>query len=1692
MKRLILICAIFLVTGMTLNVYGQISTLWERNSRTGAADVKPTWFGVSTERGIAYGLVGGNHRLYVPSRNGGTFIYILDAETGSNIQTGDPLQNKVLNASIISGGTNPINDAEVSDDGIIFVCNLTTSASSAAFKVYMWSGEDAIPTLAISYSGADVRLGDKFTVTGSFSDNTAIIWAASATGGAGNTNIYKFTMSGGTFSAVPEIIPLSDNLTGGNPTLGPLSDGSFYFNSAGINPKKYSSSGTLLGMVSGSTIATGSTSIKFLKTVGNDDYFVTYSYGTGTNDEKGNLVKVIGKTPINNATNEVIYGRTQQQGSVSSGGNSDVDLRDNGDGTFTIYVLGTNLGIGAYETTTGSIGWANLESPATADITTLGSVDVFAQVWVDGVTNASGQGSGISAWIGYNSENTNPNTWTHWMPATYVTDVGNNDQYKASLSGLPEGTYYYASRFQNQLGTYYYGGYDEGGGGAWDGVTNVSGVLTVSVPSTTIGWCNLNNPSSGTITTVDDFDVYGQIWIDGVTNPAGQAEGVSCWIGYSTENTNPNTWTNWVAASYVADQDNNDVYKGTLSGLAAGSYYYATRFQRNAGDYYYGGFSMGGGGFWQVSVNVSGELTVDSPPTDITWCNLQFPATANVQTFNSTDVYAQIYIDGVTNFPGQGEGITCWIGYSTESTNPNTWTNWILATYNTDADNNDEYKGVIPQMAKGTYYYASRFQRNGGDYAYGGYSTDGGGIWNGTTNISGVLTVNGMTGTYYVGNAGTRPGGGNPDFLSLKSACDAVNTTTVDGNILFYFTSNLTEPVNVALGKDPGEFFITFKPYENITPVIEFTQNAENGGKSGAWVFGVNSLDVTWAAINMKNIIVDGSNTADGITKDLTIKTNAAASATLFDAPIRFVGNVENCVIKNSIIEAKDSYSSIWITADGTNIADNTQIDNCSVTNLDASGRAIYIEGTSTAISTGTIINNCNINGKYTGIRQKYSACTISNNFVYSNTYSIYFETSCENQNIFNNEIKIDGKTNTADCMGIYAASVSNGKIVNIYNNKFSQIATSHSAAADWGAEGIRVVSNGTYNIYNNMFYGFSYTGSGVNCNFFGIYVRSRSGLYGSTANIYNNTFSMQDVGTLSGDIRYRAIWLRSDWASALYNVKNNLIRSYSGEKSYAIYVSDFSGGTFNFDYNNYYSTEANFITGFWNPTDQITLANWKAASGKDVNSISKVFSVVSGTDLHLLSTSIGDFDLAGTPLESVTTDIDGQTRSTTYPYMGADENLNVPLTPYKRNINGDFTDWTGTPSGTAHATVVSNQEAIYKGEGGDARTDQHGAVDDNWKNNDITDFRFTRDNSFIYFGIKMNDITDINRPYIAITIDKDQIDDTPLWIGANSGVSLAPGNNRGWERQIALHAISNGVLGIQLFADDGASWYNPLSNYSISGSADNDVIEAKIALYDLGLTPGSTLRLSVASFNNNLAPFAEEVYSYIDIVTPGYSGTSNAWFRGGENTSTLNANVQWDQSITPLPVELAGFTALPSGQKIDLKWSTKTEVNSYKFVVERSLKTEDGSQNALWEAVGEVNASGNSNSPKEYSFSDKNLADGKYSYRLKMIDNDGTFEYSPVVEVEVEVPNTFALSQNYPNPFNPVTQIRYQLPVNSQVKLMIFSITGELVTTLVDENQPAGNYTVPFDASALASGTYIYRLVAGDFVSTKKMVVLK
>jgi len=193
------------------------------------------------------------------------------------------------------------------------------------------------------------------------------------------------------------------------------------------------------------------------------------------------------------------------------------------------------------------------------------------------------------------------------------------------------------------------------------------------------------------------------------------------------------------------------------------------------------------------------------------------------------------------------------------------------------------------------------------------------------------------------------------------------------------------------------------------------------------------------------------------------------------------------------------------------------------------------------------------------------------------------------------------------------------------------------------------------------------------------------------------------------------------------------------------------------------------------------------------------------------------------------------------------------------------------------------------------------------------------------------------------------------------------------------------------------------------------------------------------------------------------------------------------------VPVELISFAAKANNRDAVLNWSTSTETNNAGFEIER--KQIFNSQNYPdnnWERINFVNGNGTSNELHNYSYVDDNLAPGKYLYRLKQIDFNGTSKYSHTIEVEIFSPNDFVLEQNYPNPFNPGTKISWQSPVDGYQKLKVYDVIGNEVATLVNEYRSAGNYDILFDASHLSSGIYFYELVVDKFSSVKKMILLR
>jgi len=193
------------------------------------------------------------------------------------------------------------------------------------------------------------------------------------------------------------------------------------------------------------------------------------------------------------------------------------------------------------------------------------------------------------------------------------------------------------------------------------------------------------------------------------------------------------------------------------------------------------------------------------------------------------------------------------------------------------------------------------------------------------------------------------------------------------------------------------------------------------------------------------------------------------------------------------------------------------------------------------------------------------------------------------------------------------------------------------------------------------------------------------------------------------------------------------------------------------------------------------------------------------------------------------------------------------------------------------------------------------------------------------------------------------------------------------------------------------------------------------------------------------------------------------------------------------VPVELVSFSANTYENSVLLSWKTSTETNNQGFQIEKRKTKDDRGEE--WERIGFVNGNGTTTHPQAYTFNDAYLVSGKYQYRLKQIDFDGTYSYSNIVEIEILNPNKFKLEQNFPNPFNPTTTISYQIPLSGNVSLKIYDVLGNEVITLVNEFKQAGSYDVTFDAakkSLNASSVYFYELKAGNFIQTRKMILLK
>jgi hypothetical protein len=221
-----------------------------------------------------------------------------------------------------------------------------------------------------------------------------------------------------------------------------------------------------------------------------------------------------------------------------------------------------------------------------------------------------------------------------------------------------------------------------------------------------------------------------------------------------------------------------------------------------------------------------------------------------------------------------------------------------------------------------------------------------------------------------------------------------------------------------------------------------------------------------------------------------------------------------------------------------------------------------------------------------------------------------------------------------------------------------------------------------------------------------------------------------------------------------------------------------------------------------------------------------------------------------------------------------------------------------------------------------------------------------------------------------------------------------------------------------------------------------------------------------------------------------------------------------YNGSDLSLPVELTSFAVLPGDNQAILQWTTQSEVENMGFEVYRASE-ENGNYLiiASYENTPSLKGSGNTNTARQYSFTDRNVLNGQiYWYKLAAVGMNGQRHFFGPLSVipnksgtnltQLEnIPETFALHQNFPNPFNPSTTIHFDIPRNrtgaTMVTLTIYDVMGHKVRTLVKDALPAGSYKVVWDGTndngeRVASGIYLYNMHTDKFSSTHKMMLVR
>ena len=432
------------------------------------------------------------------------------------------------------------------------------------------------------------------------------------------------------------------------------------------------------------------------------------------------------------------------------------------------------------------------------------------------------------------------------------------------------------------------------------------------------------------------------------------------------------------------------------------------------------------------------------------------------------------------------------------------------------------------------------------------------------------------------------------------------------------------------------------------------------------------------------------------------------------------------------------------------------------------------------------------------------------------------------------------------------------------------------------------------------------------------------------------------------------------------------------------------------------------------------------------MNSVSTDVTFVSATDLRLAGASLGDAALAGESDTYIFFDIDDNPRSMLAPYMGAYEGPFLPVIATGFELMSPETGANVQLVENAEEPIVITWEPSYS-------TEAWGTMG----------FEFVND-AFAHAGNGLSG----DGKYVGSMLDMPATLTSPVLQNAGDlSFYIATYNN-----QTALTVVVEQTV-------DGETWIQIESFDAVSGGTGEINFDWQKKTVSLNAD------ITMVRFRVTGDAIAGAVY-FDDFTMTSFDNT---------------------EEVT----DVESFESWSAFKTLSYTWHLDTPSGDFSAPVLSLLSDDDGQTPSLTLTHAELDA----------ALASLNVPVGEaYSGRWNVTAQVGTFivfgedpnsisirRIVPVVSIDDrEAPLTFALEQNFPNPFNPTTSIRFSVPETANVTLNVYSITGQLVATLVNEVRPAGVYNVSFDASSLASGVYIYRIHAGGFTSTQKMTLIK